>query len=130
MQVGAERVFQQRLSLSEQSFVKGTVRRQVFYNPENGYGVYVLQVDESSEPIEAKEVTIVGHTVTPLEDLPYICYGDWVTHPRYGLQFKAQRMEQQMPQSREAVIKYLSSDLFPGIGKKTAANIVDQLRSG
>lgn len=127
MQVGAERVFQQRLSLSEQSFVKGTVRRQVFYNPENGYGVYVLQVDESSEPIEAKEVTIVGHTVTPLEDLPYICYGDWVTHPRYGLQFKAQRMEQQMPQSREAVIKYLSSDLFPGIGKKTAANIVDQL---
>ena len=36
-------------------------------------------------------------------------------------------MEQDMPRSREAVIKYLSSDLFPGIGPKTATKIVSEL---
>lgn len=101
--------------------------RLIFYNRENGYGVCLFQVSESSEPVEAKEITVVGYMAAPQEDLPYTCYGDWETHPKYGLQFRVQRMEQEMPQSQEAVIKYLSSDLFPGIGRKTASNIVDCL---
>lgn len=118
---------QQRLSLSDESFVKGTLIREIYYNRENGFGVCLFQVTESSQPIEAKEVTVVGYMAAPTEDVSYTCYGDWETHPRYGLQFRVTRMEQDMPHSREAVIKYLSSDLFPGIGTKIATNIVTQL---
>ncbi len=32
-----------------------------------------------------------------------------------------------MPQTKEAVLSYLSSDLFKGVGKKTAQNIVNTL---
>lgn len=32
-----------------------------------------------------------------------------------------------MPQTKEAIISYLSSDLFKGVGKKTAQNIVNAL---
>ena len=32
-----------------------------------------------------------------------------------------------MPQTKDAIISYLSSDLFKGIGKKTAQNIVNTL---
>ncbi len=32
-----------------------------------------------------------------------------------------------MPQTKEAIISYLSSDLFKGVGKKTAQNIVNTL---
>lgn len=101
--------------------------REIFYNAENGYGVCRFRVSESSEPIETLEITIVGHMIAPQEDLTYTCYGEWETHPRYGLQFRISRMEQDMPRSRDAVIKYLSSDLFPGIGPKTAAHLVDHL---
>ena len=32
-----------------------------------------------------------------------------------------------LPQTKDAIISYLSSDLFKGIGKKTAQNIVNTL---
>ncbi|MDT4014498.1 ATP-dependent RecD-like DNA helicase, partial [Staphylococcus aureus] len=35
--------------------------------------------------------------------------------------------EKEMPQTKEAIISYLSSDLFKGVGKKTAQNIVNTL---
>lgn len=118
---------QQRLSLSDESFVKGTIAREIFYNENNGFGIYVLRVTESSEPVETEEISIVGHMVRAQADMAYRCYGDWETHPQYGLQFRVERMEQDIPHSREAVVKYLSSDLFPGIGKKTASAIAQHL---
>lgn len=120
-------MYQQRLSLSDECFVKGTVERVIYYNRENGYGVCLFRVSESSEPVETEEVTVVGVMASPQEGLTYMCRGEWESHPRYGEQFRVKRMEQDMPRSREAVIKYLSSDLFPGIGPKTATKIVSQL---
>lgn len=120
-------MYQQRLSLSDECFVKGTVERVIYYNRENGYGVCLFRVSESSEPVETEEVTVVGVMASPQEGLTYTCRGEWESHPRYGEQFRVKRMEQDMPRSREAVIKYLSSDLFPGIGPKTATKIVSQL---
>lgn len=118
---------QQRLSLFDETFVKGCIVREIFYNSENNYGVCLFRVDESSEPLEEKEVTIVGYMGLPQENMSYTVYGHWQTHPRFGRQFYVERMVQELPQSRESVIKYLSSDLFPGIGPKTATYIVDQL---
>lgn len=120
-------MYQQRLSLSDECFVKGTLERVIYYNRENGYGVCLFRVSESSEPVETEEVTVVGVMASPQEGLTYMCRGEWESHPRYGEQFRVKRMEQDMPRSREAVIKYLSSDLFPGIGPKTATKIVSQL---
>ncbi|WP_151126362.1 SF1B family DNA helicase RecD2, partial [Staphylococcus aureus] len=40
---------------------------------------------------------------------------------------KAETFEKEMPQTKEAIISYLSSDLFKGVGKKTAQNIVNTL---
>lgn len=120
-------MYQQRLSLSDECFVKGTVERVIYYNRENGYGVCLFRVSESSEPVETEEVTVVGVMASPQEGLTYMCRGEWESHPRYGEQFRVKRMEQDMPRSREAVIKYLSSDLFPGISPKTATKIVSQL---
>lgn len=120
-------MYQQRLSLSDECFVKGTVERVIYYNRESGYGVCLFRVSESSEPVETEEVTVVGLMASPQEGLTYTCRGEWESHPRYGEQFRVKRMEQDMPRSREAVIKYLSSDLFPGIGPKTATKIVSEL---
>ncbi|MDI6927049.1 ATP-dependent RecD-like DNA helicase, partial [Escherichia coli] len=53
--------------------------------------------------------------------------GHVVDHPRYGKQLKAENFEKEMQQTKEAIISYLSSDLFKGVGKKTAQNIVNTL---
>ncbi len=53
--------------------------------------------------------------------------GKLLIHPRYGKQLKAETFEKEMPQTKEAIISYLSSDLFKGVGKKTAQNIVNTL---
>src|SRR5699024_5892267 len=57
----------------------------------------------------------------------YTFKGQVVSHPKYGKQLKAETFEKELPQTKEAIISYLSSDLFKGIGKKTAQNIVNTL---
>lgn len=123
-------MYQQRLSLFNESFVKGIFQRQIFYNPENGYGVYAFYVEECSEPLDERDITVVGHVGTVQEGVIYACYGEWRTHPRYGLQFYVSRIKQELPHSEAAVVKYLSSSLFPGIGPKTAKTIVNYLGEG
>ncbi|TCS94900.1 SF1B family DNA helicase RecD2 [Hazenella coriacea] len=118
---------QTQIDLFAESFIKGSFTQEIFYNEENGYGVFLLQVEEASEPIKEEAVTVVGHLLRPHTDEIYTCYGEWREHPKFGKQFHVQAVKKELPQSREAIIKYLSSGLFEGVGKKTAEKIVDQL---
>ena len=48
-------------------------------------------------------------------------------HPKFGMQFHATHFRKDIPQTKQGVISYLSSELFKGIGKKTAEKIVETL---
>ena len=50
----------------------------------------------------------------------YRFYGELVDHPKYGRQLKVERYEQEKPTTANGIVGYLSSEKFPGIGKKTA----------
>ncbi|MDN6160372.1 MAG: ATP-dependent RecD-like DNA helicase, partial [Staphylococcus equorum] len=71
--------------------------------------------------------TIVGFFPEIAEGDVYTFKGQVVTHSKYGKQLKAETFEKELPQTKEAIISYLSSDLFKGIGKKTAQSIVNKL---
>ncbi|WP_457758419.1 hypothetical protein, partial [Bacillus tropicus] len=49
---------------------------------------------------------------------------------KFGLQFQAEHFKKEIPTTKEGIIHYLSSDLFEGIGKKTAEEIVKKLGDG
>lgn len=49
-----------------------------------------------------------------------VFFGERVVHPKYGEQFKANSYQKDQPTSETGLINYLSSDKFPGVGKKTA----------
>ncbi|WP_124727953.1 ATP-dependent RecD-like DNA helicase [Staphylospora marina] len=119
-------VSQTQLELFGDCFVKGTFSQEIFYNEENGYGVFLMRVNESSEEADP-EITVVGNMLRPHEEEMYVCYGEWREHPRFGRQFHAHRVERETPKTREAIIRYLSGGLFEGVGKKTAEKIVDHL---
>jgi exodeoxyribonuclease V alpha subunit len=57
----------------------------------------------------------------------YRFFGELKSHPKFGMQYNAQKYERIMESTKDGIIDYLSSDLFKGIGPKTAARIVETL---
>lgn len=108
-------------------YVKGLVKVVIFHNDQNLYSVLKVRVHETSENIEDKEITVTGYFPLLHEDDVYTFFGSFTNHPKFGLQFQTEHFRKEIPQTREGIIQYLSSDLFKGIGKKTAEAIVEKL---
>jgi len=51
--------------------------------------------------------------------------GEYMTHPKFGPQFKAVKLKKEEPKSVEALVRYLGSGLFKGVGEVSAKRIVD-----
>lgn len=113
-------------TLFDQTYVKGTVEMILFQNNENYYTVLKVDVQESNGDFD-DIVTVVGYFPNMVEDETYLFKGSVVQHPKYGKQLKAETFQKEIPQTKDAVIAYLSSDLFKGIGKKTAELIVETI---
>lgn len=65
--------------------------------------------------------------------LPFINSGDYlkvkgkfVTHQEYGRQFKIETFEKKLPESKEALEKYLANGIIKGVGPATARRIVER----
>lgn len=114
-------------SQPERHYISGTSIVTVFHNEENLYNVTRIRIKKTNLEIEDKETVVTGYFPKLNEDEVYTFYGDFKEHPKFGLQFHVEQFKKELPQSRQGVVQYLSSDLFHGIGKKTAENIVDAL---
>ncbi|MDI3094760.1 ATP-dependent RecD-like DNA helicase [Priestia megaterium] len=114
-------------SQPERHYISGTSIVTVFRNEENLYNVTRIRIKKTNLEIEDKETVVTGYFPKLNEDEVYTFYGDFKEHPKFGLQFHVEQFKKELPQSRQGVVQYLSSDLFHGIGKKTAENIVDAL---
>ncbi|MDW2800198.1 hypothetical protein RZO55_21750, partial [Clostridium boliviensis] len=71
---------QPRLDLFSEGYIKGSLIQEIYYNEENGFGVYLIRVEESNETLDTDEVVIVGHFIRPHPDEVLTCYGEWVDH--------------------------------------------------
>ena len=107
--------------------LSGSIERVTFYNPENGYSVLRIRPDKSQGVNENREglVTVTGNLpeLAPGEYLRL--HGEWVNHPKHGLQFHVETLEQAYPATLEGLRRYLGSGLITGIGPKLAERIVD-----
>jgi exodeoxyribonuclease V alpha subunit len=102
----------------------GTVAAVFFQNPSNFYKVLLIHVSETDADYREKEIVATGSFGEIQENETYRFFGELVDHPKYGRQLKVERYEQEKPTTANGIIAYLSSDKFPGIGKKTAEKIV------
>ncbi|MBQ3141964.1 MAG: ATP-dependent RecD-like DNA helicase [Bacilli bacterium] len=114
-----------------ESFIKGNIRKILFSSNASMYkvGLFKLRetnVDELSIYV-GKTITFTGSISEINTELEYVLYGKMVDHPRYGFQFNASSYEALAPSDKDGIVMYLSSDMFKGIGEKTAKNIVDTL---
>lgn len=97
--------------------IKGQITEIIYTNEINGYMVAEFKTEEET-------TVITGY-------LPFINDGDslrlvgkFVTHPDYGRQFKIETFEKIMPQTLDALERYLANGTIKGIGPATAKKIV------
>lgn len=99
--------------------LSGEVLGIIYQNELNSYTIAEIYSDET-EKVE----TIVGY-------LPFISEGDtlkligkFVEHKEYGEQFKVDTFEKMMPQTLDALERYLGNGTIKGVGPATAKKIV------
>jgi exodeoxyribonuclease V alpha subunit len=109
------------------SFIKGSYISTIFHNEANLYSVVRVRVEETNEAYDEQEVVVTGYFPKMNEHDTYIFYGKFHDHPKFGRQYVVEHFRKQFPNTKDGIIHYLSSDLFKGIGKKTAKAIVEAL---
>lgn len=98
--------------------VEGTIEEIIFTNEMNGYTVCGIKGEKDT-------VIAVGY-------MPFLSVGEtvkvtgkWINHPEYGDQLKVDLYEKVLPQTIDAMEKYLASGIIKGVGPATAARIVN-----
>lgn len=101
--------------------IKGQIIDIIYSNEINGYMVAEVKTDEDT-------IVATGY-------LPFVENGDslkligkYVTHPDYGEQFKIETFEKIMPETEEALERYLAGGIITGVGPATAKKIVDRFK--
>ncbi|HHY45737.1 MAG TPA: ATP-dependent RecD-like DNA helicase [Firmicutes bacterium] len=115
----------------ESEIVVGRILRTLFHNEQSGYAVIVLQPtgeahDRLYDSLSDDTITAVGYLSGVREGDEIRLAGTWVTHPKYGRQFKFTEHEVLLPSGREGIVEYLAS-VADGIGPVKAGRIVDAL---
>ena len=103
----------------EEVILVGTLEKILYSNPESGFIIGSFLSEKSIRPITVKGVvynTLVHETLR--------LKGNWENHKIYGRQFSFSEFMPVTPTSEEGMVRYLSSQVFKGIGEKTATRIV------
>lgn len=111
-------------------YIKGKYIKSIFES-DKGYVIGNMKVldtniDDAYDFIE-KTLTFTGYFPELKEEENYLFYGEMVDHPKYGIQFQVTESELILPDTKDGLISFLSSDLFTGIGEKLAKKIVETL---
>ena len=111
-------------------YIKGTFKKIIFKSDQN-YIIGLFKVSDTNtadlEEYIGSTITFTGYFHELTIDEKYMFYGELVDNPKYGLQYKVNEYERVKPEGKDAIIDFLSSDLFPGVGEKSAKQIVNTL---
>ncbi|ANU23556.1 ATP-dependent RecD-like DNA helicase [Planococcus donghaensis] len=111
----------------EKQFVLGRPVVSIFHNPQNLFSIAKVKIQETNTPYTEKEIIVSGYFPMLTLEEQYRFTGVVKNHPRYGVQFQVETFTKEVPETEQGIIHYLSSDMFNGIGQKTAETIVKKL---
>lgn len=111
----------------EKGYIQGELLYTIFYNEKEHFSIAKIKISETNEKYEEEEIVVKGYFSNLQEGTVYSFYGQIENHTKFGLQYSITSYETVLPESKDGLVTYLSSDLFYGIGKKTAVKIIDHL---
>lgn len=109
--------------------LKGYFKKYIFKS-DSGYVVGLFKVTDVKDEdtiYKNKTITFTGYFHELNESDLYTLEGNFINHPKFGEQFNTTSYNIVLPDDRDNIISFLSSDLFPGIGESKASKIVDVL---
>lgn len=112
------------------TYLKGTFKKCIFSSNEGFYvGLVKIKDTNDQDLIEyvGKQFTFTGLFANLNIDEDYIFYGEVVDNKKYGIQYSVNKYEKNTPEDKDGLIVFLSSDIFPGVGTRTAESIVNTL---
>lgn len=98
--------------------IQGEVDSVIYRNDDNGFAVLMLKWEDEL-------ITVVGNMGNVEEGEELVCTGKFVTHQKFGEQFKCEMCERSLPTSPSAIRRYLASGVIGGVGAVLAKRIVD-----
>lgn len=109
--------------------VEGYLNKIIFHNKENNYYILSIFLNDKYDFVEGDYLSVVGtfNDFEFIEDDLYSFKGEIVQHRKYGTQLSAIVVEPVIEKDKEAIVSYLSTSIFQGVGRKTAELIVDTL---
>lgn len=106
--------------------LKGTFRKLI-YNRDNYYvGLIKVKECDYTDLID-KTITFTGYFSEINIDDILLLNGEFTKHNKYGDQFLANSYEVVLPEEKDGIVSFLSSDMFKGIGEAKAKKIYDTL---
>lgn len=108
------------------AYIKGNFRKYIFRSDKD-YVVGLFKVKESDLDLKSSTITFTGYFGDLNESDNYLFNGEIVSHDKYGEQFSVSSYEVLLPDDKDHIIDFLSSELFKGIGEKKAKSVVDAL---
>ena len=101
--------------------IKGTVDSITYRNDDNGFGVIVL--DFAGDPL-----TVVGELGNVEEGEELELTGQFMKHPKFGEQFRAEFCIRTLPVEASAIQRYLAGGVVKGIGPVLAKKLVEMFK--
>ncbi|MFQ9521993.1 MAG: ATP-dependent RecD-like DNA helicase, partial [Turicibacter sp.] len=132
-------------------YIQGIFLDSIFFNEDNGFSIGTVlvteyqcneeqlklaykSVDEKvidtlglNDKEEHHKITVSGYFPKLVSHKTYRFNGSLTQHPKYGWQFQATSYDSVTVRGKSSLGHYLSSDIFEGIGQKTAEKIVETL---
>lgn len=107
--------------------LKGTFKKLI-YNRDNYYvGLIKVKENNIDDGLNDKTITFTGYFNEINVDDNLLLKGEFTRHNKYGEQFLASSYEVVLPEEKEGIVSFLSSDIFKGIGEAKAKKIYDTL---
>lgn len=119
------------MTVSEEThYIRGELIYTIYTNQAEHFSIAKIKVLKTNETLDEDELVIKGYFGEIFPGEVYVFYGTFVNHKKFGQQYQVDHYERYVPKTEEGLVSYLSSDLFPKIGKKTANRIVEALGEG
>ena len=109
---------------------QGVVTKTIFKS-DNNYMVLLFKVlkNDLEDSYNNKTITITGYFYDILENTNLEVMGEVVKHVKYGMQLNVSSYKNIIPEDKNSIVKFFSSDLFKGIGEAKALKIYETLGS-
>ena len=110
------------------SRVVGKITKTI-YKSDNNYYVNLFKVKENDidNYYNNRTITITGYFYDLEEDIELALIGEMGKHNKYGEQFQVESYQKIIPEDKNSIVNFFTSDLFKGIGENKALKIYEKL---